>query len=224
MDDLKTSRALRLHCILRQALCIISNPSVNSNWSYNPETLNSGQNWCIFVPRDLETWGMTSKNDRAPLLYYIKLCVSFQSHGWIQTGVTVRKRTIQFKIGNFFVLRDLESWQMTLKNNRAPLLYCINLCASLKSHVWIQTGVTVRKRPIRVEIGNFLSRVTLTFDRWPWKSIGHLSHAASSFVHNFIAIGEFKLELQSGNTQFRSKSMIFLAVWPWNFTDDLEKQ
>ena len=45
----------------------------------------------------------------------------------------------------------------------------------------------------------FLSRVTLKFDRWPWKTIGHLTYARSSFVHNFIAIGEFKLELQSGN-------------------------
>ena len=33
---------------------------------------------------------------------------------------------------------------------------------------------------------------------WPRvKTIRHLSHAVSSFVHHFIAIGEFKLELQS---------------------------
>ena len=31
------------------------------------------------------------------------------------------------------------------------------------------------------------------------KNMGHLSYAASYFVHHFIAIGEFKLELQSGN-------------------------
>ena len=29
--------------MLHQALCIISNPSVESNLSYSPETLNSGQ-------------------------------------------------------------------------------------------------------------------------------------------------------------------------------------
>ena len=46
----------------------------------------------------------------------------------------------------------------------------------------------------------------------------------SSFVHHFVAIGEFKLELQSGNEQFGSNSTIFRAVWPWNLTDDLEKQ
>ena len=55
----------------------------------------------------------------------------------------------------------------------------------------------VRKRPIWVKIG-VLSRVTLKFDGWPWKTIGHLSFAVSSFVQHFIAIGEFKLELLSG--------------------------
>ena len=69
----------------------------------------------------------------------------------------------------------------------------------------------------------FLPRVTLKFDRWSWKTIGNLFYATSRFVHHFVAIGEFKLELQSGNARFRSKSTIFLAVWPWNLTDDLKK-
>ena len=82
----------------------------------------------------------------------------------------------------------------------------------------------VRKRPIWVKIGDVLFRVTLKFDGWPWKTIGHLSFAVSSFVQHFIAIGEFKLELQSGNAQFGSNSTIFRAVWPWNLTYDLEKR
>ena len=82
----------------------------------------------------------------------------------------------------------------------------------------------VRKRPIWVKIGDVLYCVTLKFDGWPWKTKGHLSFAVSSFVQHFIAIGEFKLELQSGNAQFGSKSTIFLAVWPCNLTYDLEKQ
>ena len=80
----------------------------------------------------------------------------------------------------------------------------------------------VRKRPIWVKIGDVLFRVTLKFDGWPWKTIGHLSSAVSSFVQHFIAIGELKLELQSGNAQFGSNSTIFfsrvtlqLDVWPW---------
>ena len=82
----------------------------------------------------------------------------------------------------------------------------------------------VRKRPIWVKIGDILSRVTLKFDGWPWKTIGHLFFVVSSFVQHFIAIGEFKLELQSGNAQFESNSTIFRAMWPWNLMDDLEKQ
>ena len=67
------------------------------------------------------------------------------------------------------------------------------------------------------KIGDLLSRVNLKIDVWPWKTIGHLSYAASNFVRHFIANGEFKLELQSGNAQFGSKSTIFkprdLEIW-----------
>ena len=134
-----------------------------SNWSYSPETLNSGQNQ------------------------------------------------------QFFVLCYLEIWRLTLKTKRAPLQCCFKLCASFHSHQWIQTRVTVRKRPIWVKIDVFLSCVILKFDRWPWKTKGHLFYATSSFPHHFVTSGEFKLELQSRNAQFGSKSTIFLAVWPWNF-------
>ena len=82
----------------------------------------------------------------------------------------------------------------------------------------------VWKRLIWVKIDDFFSRVTLQFDGWPWKRIGHLFYANSSFVHHFVAIGEFKLELHSGNAQSGLNLTIFLAVWPWNLTDDLETQ
>ena len=61
MDDLEKLQGTssRLH----QALCIILNPSVNSNWSYCPEKLNSGQNRRFIVPCDLEIWRMTLKNN-----------------------------------------------------------------------------------------------------------------------------------------------------------------
>ena len=124
----------------------------------------------------------------------------------------------------FFRPCDREIWWMTSKNNRAFLLYYLKLCASFQIHWWIQTGFTVQKHSIGVEIGNMLSRVTLKFDGWPWKTIGHLFYAISSFVHHFVPIGEFKLKLQSGNAQFGPKSIIFWAVWPRNFTDDPQKQ
>ena len=151
---------------------------------------------------------MMLENKRAPLLCYFKLCASFRSHWWIQTRVTVRKRPI-------WVIFDDFLSHVTLK---------FDFCASFRSHWWIQTGVTVRKCSIRVKIYNFFSRVTSKFYGWCWKTIGHLFYATSSFVHHFVAIGEFKLELQSWNAQSGSNSTIFRAVWLWNLTDDLEKQ
>ena len=110
-----------------------------------------------------------------------------------------------------------------LVKNKANLYY-FKLCVAFRSHWWIQTGVTVRKCLNWVKIDYFLSRVTLKSDGWPSKTIGHLFYAISSFVYQFVAIGEFKLELQSGNAQSGSNSTIFRAVWPWNLTDDLQKQ
>ena len=156
--------------MLLQALCIISYPLVNSNLSYSPETLNSGQNRRFCEPCDLEILRITLINNRASLLCYFKLCVSFRT----------------------------------------------NWC--------IQIGVTVRKRPIWVKFDNFYRRATLNVDGWPWKTIGHLFYATSSFVQHFVPIGEFKLELQSGNAQSGSHSTIFRAVQPWNLRDDLAKQ
>ena len=113
-----------------------------------------------------------------------------------------------------FVPCDLKIWRMTLKNDRVHLLCYFKLCASFHSHLSILNGVTVRKRQIRVKIGDFFSRVTLIFDGWPWKTIGYLFYANSSFVHHFIAICEFKLELQSGNGL--SVTLTF-DPWPWPF-------
>ena len=124
----------------------------------------------------------------------------------------------------FFVPCDLAIWQMTSKNNRASLPWYFKLCLSFYSHRSIQTGVTVRNHPNVIKIDDFLSRASLKFDRWPRKTIGHFFYGTSSFVYNFLAVDQFKLELQSRITQMWSKSMIFCLVWAWNLTDDLEKQ
>ena len=181
--------------MLLQALCIISEPL-----SYSPEMPNLGQNRRFFVPCDLENWPMIWTNNRAPLLCYSP-----------ETPNSGQNR-------RFLVLCDLEICWMTLKNNRAPLLCYFKHCASFQNHQWVQTWVTVRKRPIRVNIGDFWSHVTLKFDGWPWKTIGHLFYATSSFVHHFTTIGEFKLELQSGNAQIGVKKFLkFWPLWPWPF-------
>ena len=151
--------------MLLQALCIISYPLVNSNLSYSPETTNLGQIRRFIGPCDLGNWRMTFKNIRAPLLCYLKLCAAFRSHWWIQTGVTVWKRPIRVKFDDFLAPCELEIWWMTLKNNRASLLCYFKLCASFRSHWWIQTGVTVRKHPIWVKIDDLFEPCDL--QTWP---------------------------------------------------------
>ena len=175
---------------------------MNSNWIYSPETPNLGQIRRFLEPCDLEIWRMTF--NKANLRDLIAA-----------TGLVI---LLKFDpIHRFFSPCDLEIWCMTLKNDRAPLLYYIKLCVSFHIHRWIQTKVTVRKHLIWVKIDDFLSRVTLKFDVWPWKTIGHLFYATSSFLYHFIAIGEFKLDLQSGNAQSGSNSTLFRAMWPRNW-------
>ena len=65
-----------------------------------------------------------------------------------------------------------------------------------------------------IQIVNFSARVTVKFDGWPRKTIGHFFYTTSSFVHHFKSIGEFKLDLQSKNAQFGSELVIFYPVWP----------
>ena len=194
----------------------------------SPETLNSGQNRRIFGPCDVEIWPVTLKNNTAPVLYYFKLCASFHSHKWIQTGVRVRKRSIWVKIVDFLAI-------VTLKFDRWPSKTIGHLSYATTSFVHhfiaiseFKLELRVRKRSIRVKIGDFLSPVTLKFDRWPWKTIGHLFYANSSCVHHFISISEFNLELESGNAQFGSKFVLTSVTltfdldllhgyhfWPW---------
>ena len=99
-------------------------------------------------------------------------------------------------------------------NTRSPFLCYFKLWASFPSHMWNKTGVSFRYRSIRVKVGDFLSRVTSKCDGWPSKTSktrGHLFHAVKSFVHHFVAIGEFKLELPSGKLKSTENRGILLS-------------
>ena len=98
---------------------------------------------------------------------------------------------------------------------------------------FVQHFVAIGEFKLELQSGNAQSGSNSTIFRavWPWnltddleKTTGHFFYATSSFAQHFVAIGEFKLELKSGNTQSGYNSTIFRAVWPWNLTDDLEKQ
>ena len=135
----------------------------------------------------------------------------------------VRKRPIWVKIDDFFS-------RVTLQFDRWPWKIIGHLFYAISSFVYhfvvigeLKLELQSRNAKFGSKSTTFFSRVTLQADGWPWKTIGHLFHATSSFVHHFVAIGEFKLGLQSGNAPFGSNSTIFRAVWPWILTDDLAK-
>ena len=191
-----------------------------SNWSYSPETPNLGPIWRFLEPCDLEIWRMTLKNNRAPLLSIIKLYTSFHHHMWIQTGVTVRKR-LSWVVTSVTLTFDLWPWPFAWTSLLSLVITPENFMM-IRWWEHSQKGVTDGRTDRRTD-----GQTENTICRAAWsqlKTIGHLFYATSSSMHHFIAIGEFKLELQSGNAQFGSKSSIFLAVWPCNLTYDLGKQ
>ena len=98
--------------MLLQALCIILKPSLNSNWIYSLETLNSGQNHRFHCPRCLEIWWMTLKNIGAPLLSHFKPCASFSSH--LTVELELQSRNAQIGTNLFWSL-----WPWTLTSDFA---------------------------------------------------------------------------------------------------------
>ena len=106
----------------------------------------------VFCP--VWTWNLTDdlENNKAPLLCYFKLCATFLAiSGNAQFGSKSSK------------LFAVWPWNLTDDNNKTPILSSVKHCASFHHHMWIQSGVTVRKR-----LNWLLTSVTLTSDLWPW--------------------------------------------------------
>ena len=68
---------------------------------------------------------------------------------------------------------------------------------SFDSHPWISIRVIIQECWNRSLITHFSACVTLKFDREARKIMGQLFYATSSFAHLFVAVSEFKLELQA---------------------------
>ena len=111
------------------------------------------------------------------------------------------------QIRRFLEPRDLEIWRMTLKNNRAPLLSNIKLYASFHHHMWIQTGVTVRKR-----LSWVVTSVTLTFDLWHWPFAWTLLWSLVITPENFMMIRWWE-HSQKGVTDGQTENTICRAAW-----------
>ena len=104
---------------------------------------------------------------------------------------------------------------MTLKNNRAPLLITIKLCASFHHHMRIQTGVTVRKR-----LSWVLTSVILTFDLWPWPFARTLLFSLVISPENFMMIRCWEHSEKGvtdgrtgGQTDGQTGNTIWRAAW-----------
>ena len=142
--------------MLLQALCIISYPLVILNLSYSPETPNLGHKCDNFFSR------VTLKFDGWPSKTIGHLFYATSS--FVQHFVAIGEFKLELQSGNaqsgsnsaILAPCDLEIWRMTLKNNGAPLLSNIKLYVSFHHHMWIQTGVTVRKRKFG------------SWPLWPW--------------------------------------------------------
>ena len=135
--------------------------------------LKLDSHWRFFSPRELEIWWKTMENNRAPLLYHAKLCASFQSPGWIQTGVTVRKRP-NLGQNQWFISRVTLKFYRWPWHNRTPLLCHFTFCASFRIHWWIQTGVTVTDGPTN-------RQTDWTILRAAWSQLNNTSFAFWQF-------------------------------------------
>ena len=136
---------------------------------------------------------------------------SFRRNQSIETGVTVRKRPIRVKIGNFSSRAVLETKAGPSVRDLQLLVRTRNfLHISLQINVWISQNSDQDQQLFQLSPEHW-SRVTLKFDGWPWKTIRHLFYVTSRFVHHFTTNSEFKLELQFRNPQFGSKSAIFVS-------------
>ena len=115
------------------------------------------------------------------------------------------------QIRRFLEPCDLEIWWMTLKHNRASLLSIIKLYASFHHHMWIQTGVTVRKR-----LSWVVTSVTLTFDLWPWPFAWTSLLSLVITPENFMMIWWWEHSqkgVTDGRTDGRTDWTIHRAAW-----------
>ena len=158
---------------------------------------NLGQNrWFVLA---VWLWNLTNDIEKQQSGHLFQATSSFVHHfksiGEVKLGLQSGNSQFGSKLVIFLsgVTLKFDGWPWKTTGH---LFYTtLSFVHHFKAMCEFKSRVTVRKRSIRVKIGNFLSRMTMKFGGWPWKTIGHLSYAASSFVHHFIAIGEFKLEL-----------------------------
>ena len=169
--------------------------------------LNSGKKLVIFLSR------VTLKIDG--WLWKTIENLSYAASSFVHHFIAIGEFKLELQSGNtqfgskltIFLPCDLEIWRMTLKNNRAPLLSNIKLCASFHCHMWIQTGVTVWKR-----LNGVMTSVTLTFDLWPWP-FARTSRLSMVITPENFRIIRWQQHCEKGGTDGWTEISVLRTVW-----------
>ena len=212
MDDLKKQKKPRAPLLGYIKLCALSQ---SHQWIQTGDTIRKCS---IPVKIGVFLSRVTSKYEGWPwktighASIVLQVCESFHNRPSIQTGVTVRQRHIWVKMGDFL---SHVTWHLTddltLKNNRAPLLYHIKFCVSFHCHMRIQIGATVRK-----QLSWILTSTTLTFDLWTWSFELALLLAIVITPDNFMKIRWWEHSEKGvghGQTDGRTDWTIHRAAW-----------
>ena len=118
----------------------------------------------------------------------------------------------------FFSLCDLEIWWMTSENNRTPLLYYIKLCASnplVNSNLSYSPDTLNSGQNQRFFCPVWTRNLTHDLEK---------QRSASSMVPQAKCIISYPLMNSKWGYSPETPNMGQNHVWPWNLTDDLEKQ
>ena len=145
---------------------------------------------CIPLKKSLsmEDWSVHAKSNQM----HFSLCWNNKAN--LRDLIAATGLVFLHKIG-FKSLMWPENWMEDLENQQGTSsIQCQVLCIISKPLV----NSNLSYSPETPNLGQnwwYFVPCDLKFDRWHWKTIGHLFYATSSFVHHFIAICKFKMEL-----------------------------
>ena len=116
-----------------------------------PGNAHLGKNRQCCAACDLNIWRMTSKITRALLLCHFKICALFCSVAICGFKLELQYSNAQFG-SQLSMFWPVWPWNLTDALKDKGNLCHRQLCASFRSHLGIQTGVTVQKHPNWVQI------------------------------------------------------------------------
>ena len=150
---------------------------------------------------------MTLKNNRTPLLCCFKLYASFHSHWWIQTKVTVRKRSIWVKINDLLAMWP---WNLTddLQKNKQHQALCIITSPYVNSN-WSYSPETAKWGHDLCDLD--LWHLTLTFCMDITSVIGN--HSCKFHDDTMRGTLRQKVSQTDGQTDKQTEITVLRAAW-----------